>query len=138
MKKILLIFVFIFCGCSKQILTCYKKDFSIYGENIIYEIYNFKDEKFINYNNIKKIVFNKELKNYIDIVYNYYIEENKLIDSIFDKKITSINKYEDYIKIVIDVDVDNNIKKLNLNENFTIDYLNKNLIEKGYICEIES
>ena len=140
MKKILVIFILFFCACSKESLTCYKKEFSIYGEQIIYEIYGFKNKKFNNYSNIKKIIFEENLTNYIDIVYNYYLEENKLIDNIFNKKITSIDKYKDYIKITLITDIIDNkkLEKINLTKDLTIDYINKNLVEKGYICEIES
>lgn len=141
MRKIILIFLFLLTGCSSTTLTCSKNNFStIYGSEVQNEIYTFKNNKLFNYMNVKKIIFDNNMIKYIDDIYNFNEKELNIIKENIKGTDIYIKKSDNSISLKIDIDIsltDSSLEKLNIDKNLSINYLRKNLIEKGFSCELQ-
>ncbi len=142
MKKILFIILIFLTGCSKYTLNCSKYNYStIYGKEIIIEKYYFKNNKLFNYINSKEILFDNDMIKYIDNIFKYYEIESNIIKENVKGSNTEVKKDNDTITAIINIDInysDNSLEKINIKKNSSIDYLKKNLTEKGYSCSIEN
>ena len=141
MKKLLLIFLIFFIGCSSTTLNCSKSNHStIYGKETQVETYVFKNNKLTNYTIVKKIIFENNMSKYIDDVFQYYQKEINIIKENVKGSEVSIKKGSTSITTSTNIDIkfsDDTLEKLNIDKNLSINYVKKNLIEKGYKCEIE-
>lgn len=142
MKKFISLFlIFFICGCSNETLNCSKTNYStIYGKEIDNEIYIFNKKKLINYSTTKKIIFDSDMLKYMDDLYSYFEKEKKIvIDSIKGSNYVLIKNEKDILcNISITMsDTNDSLSKLNVDKNVSIDYLNKNLTEKGFYCALE-
>ncbi len=142
MKKFISLFlIFFICGCSNETLKCSKTNYStIYGKEIDNEIYIFNKKKLINYSTTKKIIFDSDMLKYMDDLYSYFEKEKKIvIDSIKGSNYVLTRNEKDIlcnINITMS-DTNDSLSKLNVDKNVSIDYLNKNLTEKGFYCVLE-
>lgn len=142
MKKFISLFLMFFiCGCSNETLKCSKTNYStIYGKEIDNEIYIFNKKKLINYSTTKKIIFDSDMLKYMDDLYSYFEKEKKIvIDSIKGSNYVLTRNEKDIlcnINITMS-DTNDSLSKLNVDKNVSIDYLNKNLTEKGFYCVLE-
>lgn len=142
MKKFISLFlIFFICGCSNETLKCSKTNYStIYGKEIYNEIYIFNKKKLINYSTTKKIIFDSDMLKYMDDLYSYFEKEKKIvIDSIKGSNYVLTRNEKDILcNISITMsDTNDSLSKLNVDKNVSIDYLNKNLTEKGFYCVLE-
>ena len=141
MKKIFIIFLFLLTGCSSNILKCSKTNYStIYGSEIENETYVFKNDKLIEYTSIRKITFDDNMIKYIDELFEFREKELEIIKENIKGSATYIKKENDNILYKINIDInlsDSTLEKINIDKNTSVTYLRKNLIEKGYICELE-
>lgn len=142
MKKFISLFlIFFICGCSNETLKCSKTNYStIYGKEIDNEIYIFNKKKLINYSTTKKIIFDSDMLKYMDDLYSYFEKEKKIvIDSIKGSNYVLTRNEKDILcNISITMsDTNDSLSKLNVDKNVSIDYLNKNLTEKGFYCVLE-
>jgi len=140
-KFISLFLIFFICGCSNETLKCSKTNYStIYGKEIDNEIYIFNKKKLINYSTTKKIIFDSDMLKYMDDLYSYFEKEKKIvIDSIKGSNYVLTRNEKDIlcnINITMS-DTNDSLSKLNVDKNVSIDYLNKNLTEKGFYCVLE-
>lgn len=142
MKKILLIILIFLTGCSSSTLTCSKVNYStIYGKETITETYNFKNDKFLHYTNNKIIYFDNDMIKYIENLFEYYNEYLIVVNENIKGSSTNINKTSNSIITNIDINInssDDSLEKININKSMSLNYLKKDLIEKGYSCEIEN
>lgn len=142
MKKFISLFlIFFICGCSNETLKCSKTNYStIYGKEIDNEIYIFNKKKLINYSTTKKIIFDSDMLKYMNDLYSYFEKEKKIvIDSIKGSNYVLTRNEKDILcNISITMsDTNDSLSKLNVDKNVSIDYLNKNLTEKGFYCVLE-
>ena len=106
MKKLLLIFLIFFIGCSSTTLNCSKSNHStIYGKETQVETYVFKNNKLTNYTIVKKITFENNMSKYIDDVFQYYQKEINIIKENVKGSEVSIKKGSTSITTSTNIDI---------------------------------
>lgn len=140
MRKILILFLLLFVGCSNSTLTCCKSNYSIYGKETEYQIFEYQKENFINYSLVKKLKLNDDSIKYIDEINNQYLLEKVIIDESIKSSTTTVEKGSKTITIQTNINInltDETIIKLNLDKDLSLEYVKKNMTEKGYNCEYD-